>query len=78
VREKGRSCHERPRRGYRFLARLEPVAAARTTDSQLERVIDDRASFLPFLNVDARFDELRGEPRFHPVRARRNYPAVAA
>jgi TolB-like protein/tetratricopeptide (TPR) repeat protein len=40
----------------------------------LSKAYDDYSSFLPFLNVDARVDELRSDPRFHAVVQRMNLP----
>jgi hypothetical protein len=34
---------------------------------RLSRACDEHASFMPFVNVDARFDELRPDPRFQAV-----------
>jgi serine/threonine-protein kinase len=35
---------------------------------------DAYSSFLPFVNVDARLDEVRANPRFHALVARLNVP----
>ncbi|MEX2272248.1 MAG: winged helix-turn-helix domain-containing protein [Vicinamibacterales bacterium] len=41
---------------------------------RLSKAYDDYSSFLPFLNVDARFDEVRGDPRFRSLVERLNFP----
>ncbi len=37
------------------------------TFAQLSKAYDEYSSFLPFLNVDARFDEVRTDPRFQAL-----------
>jgi serine/threonine-protein kinase len=41
---------------------------------QLSKAYDDFSSFLPFFNVDARFDEVRTDPRFQTLVQRLNFP----
>jgi hypothetical protein len=40
----------------------------------LSKAYDDYSSFLPFLNVDARVDEVRSDPRFQALVQRMNLP----
>jgi TolB-like protein/Flp pilus assembly protein TadD len=42
----------------------------------LSKAYDDYSSFLPFLNVDARLDEVRADPRFEALVERMNFPSV--
>ena len=42
---------------------------------QLSKAFDDHSSYLPFLNVDARLDEVRTDPRFQTLVRRMNFPA---
>lgn len=44
--------------------------------SRLSQAYDDYSSFLPFLNVDARLDEVRGDPRFQALVDRMHFPAA--
>lgn len=45
--------------------------------AQLSRAHDHYSSHLPFLNVDARLDEIRTDPRFHALVERMNLPGKA-
>jgi len=40
----------------------------------LERAYQDRNAWMPFLNVEPRFDPLRSDPRFQDLLRRMNYP----
>ena len=42
--------------------------------ARLSQAIDEYASFLPFLNIDARFDEVRADPRFRALVERMQLP----
>lgn len=42
--------------------------------SKLSKAYDDYSSFLPFLNVDSRLDEVRTDPRFLALVERMNFP----
>lgn len=42
--------------------------------ARLSQAYDDYSSFLPFLNVDARFDDVRADPRFQSLLRRLNLP----
>jgi TolB-like protein/tetratricopeptide (TPR) repeat protein len=44
---------------------------------QLSKAYDDHSSYVPFLNVDARFDPVRSDPRFRAIIQRLNFPAVS-
>jgi TolB-like protein/Tfp pilus assembly protein PilF len=44
----------------------------------LSKAYDDHSSFLPFLNVDARLDAARSDPRFKQLVARMNFPGTSA
>jgi TolB-like protein/Tfp pilus assembly protein PilF len=44
----------------------------------LAQAYEQQSSFLPFLNVDARFDELRGDPRFEALIDRLAFPRPLA
>jgi tetratricopeptide (TPR) repeat protein len=46
--------------------------------ARLSKAHDEYSSFLPFLNVDARLDEMRSDPRFQALVERLNFPAAAA
>jgi TolB-like protein/Flp pilus assembly protein TadD len=41
---------------------------------QLSKAYDDHSSYLPFLNVDARLDEVRTDPRFHVLVQQLKFP----
>ncbi|MEX2271928.1 MAG: tetratricopeptide repeat protein [Vicinamibacterales bacterium] len=41
---------------------------------KVSQAIDEYASFLPFLNIDARFDEVRTDPRFRALVERMRLP----
>lgn len=45
--------------------------------ARLSKAYDDHSSFLPFLNVDARFDEVRTDPRFEALVHRMNFPGTS-
>lgn len=42
----------------------------------LAKAYDDRSSYLPFLNVDPRMDEIRADPRFQAIVERMRFPAA--
>jgi tetratricopeptide (TPR) repeat protein len=42
--------------------------------AKLSKAYDDYSSFLPFLNVDSRLDEVRTDPRFLALVERMNFP----
>lgn len=44
--------------------------------AELSRAYHEYSSFLPFLNIDPRFDEMRSDARFQAILARLNFPAV--
>lgn len=44
--------------------------------ANLSKAHDEYSSFLPFLNIDARLDALRGDPRFHALVRRMNFPVT--
>lgn len=41
------------------------------------KAYDDHSSFLPFINIDARLDGVRSDPRFNELVRRMNFPARA-
>jgi TolB-like protein/Flp pilus assembly protein TadD len=43
--------------------------------AHLSKAYDDYSSYLPFLNVDARLDEVRTDPRFQALVHRMNFPS---
>jgi tetratricopeptide (TPR) repeat protein len=43
--------------------------------AQVSKAYDDHSSYVPFLNVDARFDEIRMDARFQAIIQRLNFPA---